>query len=145
MFLLEFIHNKPPPPRRREFCDQNSLGSKKSLGCISEMELGGPPSFSSGLLMLLSWSPSTSTFSTFWLDSVSLFGVDSRWMISGVCLSVELELSRYTTSIGLLFVVCFSGEFRSHRLSTILWTRGVDRDWLGPGLWRRLKANSWNH
>ena len=61
-------------------------------------------------------------------------GVDSRWIISCVCLPVEFELSRYTTSIGLSFSGCFFGEFLSQMLSTILSTRGVDRAWLAPGV-----------
>ena len=87
---------------------------------MSEMELGGPPACSSVSLV------ARGSASTTWSSS---YGVDSRVITSSVCFPVELELSKYTTSMGLSFWFCLLGEFCFQMRS-----RGVDLVLLGPGI-----------
>ena len=91
---------------------------------MSEMELSGPPSYSS--VSLVARGSAYTTWS-------SSFGVDSRVITSSVCFPVELELSKYTTSMGLSFWFCLLGELCFQMRSTILSTHGVDLALLGPG------------
>ena len=90
---------------------------------MSEMELVGPPSCS--LFSLVARGSTSTTWS-------SSFGVDSRVITYSVSFPVELELSKYTTSMGLSF--CLLGELCFQMRSTILSTRGVDVAFLGPGI-----------